>query len=558
MRSCCWKSFIPVVVLVVLSACERSTEVLADRRLGAGTAASAVRSGVRAVRTLDDDYADLGGEIPGFAGMYFDSTGTLVVALREMRVLPSAREAMLRFLAGKGRTRSEAARRFENAVSRMRATPARFEFRELLAWYRQQVIPAVHAVGGVSLTGIDHRSNRIVVGVGDEERLSVMSERLARLPIPRSAVAVIHWGRIEETAAIVDTALTQDFRPVVPGGVQIARLDGNQQRGCTLGYNLVNWLTSATVDTLRYFVTAAHCTPNQGTLDQTSWFGQSDAYDDGGTEVLDPSYFTGTGCPSGRICYFADAALYRFQSASLAEQAKIAATPLTSVQVNGRYTVDNVVAPSTGQIVHLVGAISGRRYGEVMFPCADIHYAGGDNRTYLCQGVADYWSNIGDSGGPLIELHSGGGAWAVGITFARKLYMGVPVQGYFSPWYQIQNTFYVSSGNTLLLDPTNASSAPEAPPTPSPSTYNANISGATTVAPGMTCHWYGSSNIEDASYEWTVNETTVIGTGLDVYYEAPSSTFTLRFTAWNTSQGALASKAITVTVSSGAPQCYDQ
>jgi hypothetical protein len=50
--------------------------------------------------TIDDRFAALAREVPGFGGMYYDSTGTLNVLLRDSRRVEAARTPVAAFLRG--------------------------------------------------------------------------------------------------------------------------------------------------------------------------------------------------------------------------------------------------------------------------------------------------------------------------------------------------------------------------------------------------------------------------------------------------------------------------
>ena len=463
-------------------------------------------------------------------------------------------------MIGLGSRKSAAVSARATALARAaRVKPAAFTFRELHAWHKTHIARLVERNGAISLTAIDHRNNRVVIGVSHRSAMPAVRELIATLPVPRKAVEVIVVGDIRSTS---DTTLVDELRPVVPGGVQIAR---SVTDGCTLGFNVVRWLTQTTLDTARYFFTAGHCSNGEGQTEST-YFGQSEYYDNGGTEVLEAAAFnsnSNSACPVNRTRYHVDANVVRYQSASMAEHGYVAATPLASITINGRYLIDDVVAPTTGYTVNMIGSKTGRRSGQVEFPCANVHYPNGP-KTVLCAAVATYYSEDGDSGGPVIEPHGSGTAWAVGIHFARgkvapqTWYWIAQNFSFFSPMYRVQAAMYDANG--WVLDPTTASASPS--PSSISYTYQdyANISGTDIMGPDMTCHWYGGTNIDSPTYEWMVNGTYA-GSNADLYFAAPSSpvpnTLIVRLNVWNSS-GAFATITREVAVASGTPQCYDQ
>jgi hypothetical protein len=514
----------------------------------------------RSLKTLDDQYADLGGEIPGFGGMYHERDGTLTVLLTNPQSYDAARARIASFMSRGMRPTQENLDRVSGAVTRSVAKQARHEFRSLLAWSRTHVEPAVLGMDGVILTAIDHANNRIVVGVESADRMALTRETVDRLPIPRSSYGVVLIGQIRETA---DTNLYDAFRPVVPAGVRIERSLSQQLHQCSLGFNFVRWIDATTMDESRFFATAGHCSPTHGVLENTTHFGQP-AHSDGvgGLEVIDPHWFIkaqNPQCPDSRRCWYADAALYRYNGSEYAEQGKVAwTTSLGSWVVSGRMTITSTASPTQNQLIYMVGPSSGRQVGYVSYPCANIKFPAPSDKAYVCVGVADYFNLDGDSGSPVVEGFGDGTAWAVGINFARgeTSFPGNPTYSFFGHIHSVLNTFYETAGYNL--DPTtNTVLAPIPPSSPAFSAYYATISGTTTMGTSMTCHWYGGTTIENPSYQWIVNGT-VIGTSSDVYYTSGSSSFTLELHVTDSGTGAFAYKSLDITVSQGTPQCYDQ
>lgn len=84
----------------------------------------------------------------------------------------------------------------------------------------------------------------------------------------------------------------------------------------------------------------------------------------------------------------------------------------------------------------------------------------------------------------------------------------------------------------------------------------ATIVGPSEMRPSDTCHWYASTNVSGAVYQWSVNGITV-GSSADLYYSTASN-FTLDLLVWNSSSGAGAEDSRSITVSSTSAQCFDQ
>lgn len=126
------------------------------------------------LRTIDDDFAALAEEVPGFGGMYFDTDGVLTIQLVNPEALAFARPKVVALLErgirwGPGRTNQRAA-----VAREMRTVRARFDYRQLVSLYRTEVVPLMGTTEGITMTDIDERQNRIVVGVKDADRKSVV------------------------------------------------------------------------------------------------------------------------------------------------------------------------------------------------------------------------------------------------------------------------------------------------------------------------------------------------------------------------------------------------
>lgn len=506
--------------------------------------------------TLDDRFEALGREIPGFGGIYYDSSGRLNVLLRDSRHLEVARTKVATFLRLNSRSRVPSLR-VDAVAGGLRSNPARYEFRVLLAWYRTFLIPATSENRGVVMSAIDHRANRIVIGVASQDLVDPILTTLSRLPVPRAAYEVAVFGAGKETVAFADTSVNEEFRPSIPGGVQIARsLTSTTEYVCSIGFNLKNWLNSSTTDTSQYFVTAAHCTSNVGSVN-SDYMGQSDHFDPGGTEIIDPPFFTHTesaNCPESAVCFLSDAAVFRYSNPAYSQQGKIA-WPSTnnSLVVGGRLEVDGMADPVQGEPVYKVGRSTGRTFGNIEYPCVLLTKT--DGRKFICQGLANYYSDEGDSGGPVFRLTSSTTATALGTTYYRYV-TGLPWNqvwhGVFSPIGSIANYSYYPGGG-YIFDPSLGTSAPFVPNPPSPPSYFASISGPDVVGPSMFCTWYSGTNVEDPSYEWFADGVSV-GTDPSLV-RVSSSGFLLELHVWNPVTGADRWDSMEITVDENAPSC---
>jgi hypothetical protein len=264
-------------------------------------------------------------------------------------------------------------------------------------------------------TDIDEVRNRIVVGVVGAPSLRPVITSLAQeLGVPAEALIIE-----EDEQSIVGQQTLLDYLRPVPGGVRIGTA---QDIYCTLGVNMqvLNYATWS-FDGYRYFVSNSHCTPTFGSVDLFSVSqGYSNSYI--GAEYLDPPLFQGhSGCPSGRYCRFSDIAVFRYTLPNDSVMLPwIARTP-----GQGNLTISNYVSDKTGRA-------SGITTGNVTAKCQNRRQSNPDEtdafRTMLCQGLAAYWAQGGDSGAPVFTLQSGEYRH-VGIHWGHT-----GTLGNFSPW----------------------------------------------------------------------------------------------------------------------------
>ena len=290
---------LPLTVAIVLAGCQEPFQAppsfLAERP-PLGSAAGA------RVPTIDDQFAALTSAIPGFGGLFYDSSHRLTVYLKRPETLPAVRPQLQQFLASIRSADPARLAQVPQEVAAARALPARYDFAELDTWYRRQIVPFIGGLDGVTMTDIDERVNQITVGVRDAAAKAQVEGKLEGLSVPADAVRVIEFppvyvlraraansrvrcrdmprrhlkrrtgdGRIgrpptvEDPAPhrfVTDPSLTDWVRPV-PGGMEIENGDSLFQ--CTLAYNLV--LQGDPYN--RYFLTNSHCSDVFGSVTQT-------------------------------------------------------------------------------------------------------------------------------------------------------------------------------------------------------------------------------------------------------------------------------------------------
>jgi hypothetical protein len=243
-----------------------------------------------------------------------------------------------------------------------------------------------------------------------------------RVGVPSAAVV------IEEVEPVRFAAtLQQRVRPVV-GALQI-NFPGFL---CTLGFN-------ATRSGQRSFITNSHCTNVQGGNEGTPYWQptQGVAPAQIATEVADPAYTTGGGCPAGRRCRRSDASRARYASGTTSTLGRIARTNAAnsgSLTITGNFSITAEGSASVGQAVHKIGRTTGWTRGSVSNTCVDVN-VGGTNITQLCQTFVPAGVGGGDSGSPVFRRLSGNNVRLVGILWGGSVNGGIYV---FSPISNIE------------------------------------------------------------------------------------------------------------------------
>ena len=321
---------------------------------------------------------------------------------------------------------------------------ADFDFRQLHDWYRGQVSPVVWGAG-VTMTDIDERRNRIVIGVAESERIPEVRARLLAAGVPEGVWEVVVSPPIRAVPPIVQATSGEcdpeiaieecDDEPTPPGwwslrekvrgargGLQITNISSTAL--CSIGFNLVLDPPGAGSDPARYFVTASHCTNISGVLSGVG-MGQAGQADFLGTEILDPPYTSVAPlCPSGFLCRYSDAALFEYGTPSEASGASIAwPTSLGGLIFSSSHQVTQLEAfPLLGMELQKVGRTTGRSAGQVTQTCVDVAPSGPtypSGAMLLCQGLAAASAASGDSGGPVVRVLPSGALSAVGVLWGE-------------------------------------------------------------------------------------------------------------------------------------------
>ena len=319
--------------------------------------------------------------VRGFGGFFFDAQGRPTVYLKQAAERSNAERALAPFFRAQGRSSSS-----------VQVRRGDFDWVQLERWFAQASAEVLGQSGAVFVDA-DEASNRVRIGVerGANGRARSL---IARLGIPADAVIV------EETEPITFAAtLRQRVRPVV-GGLQI-NFPGFL---CTLGFNAVRSGQNS-------FITNSHCTNTQGGTEGTRYWQPLESVDPVriGTEVADPVYFRGNGCPAGRRCRFSDASRAAYAANiqfTLGSLAKTTGPNNGSITINGRFNITGEGSAAVGQTVSKVGRTTGWTRGAVTNTCVNTGVSG-SNIVQLCQTFVSAGVGGGDSGSPVFRGTSG-------------------------------------------------------------------------------------------------------------------------------------------------------
>jgi len=294
------------------------------------------------------------------------------------------------------------------AVAFIAKTPAlEAQGRPDLEALHQRLLP-LFETNGVVFTDADETRGRLVVGVLDRRSEGQVRGRLRALGVDSQDVDVV------ETEPIIALATLRDRAPDIVGGLQIRF----SQYLCSLGF-------PAFRNGVRGFVTASHCSDNQGAVDGTTYYQPLDQVgsDFIGTEIADPPYVRGgRNCPKGKKCRQSDANFSRegLRAVTVGQIAQTIA--LGSLEINPNnptYTITGKGVAGVGATANKVGRTTGWTRGTVSNTCVNTGVSG-STIVLLCQTFVTASGVIvqgGDSGSPVFATGSGnnvtllGGLW---------------------------------------------------------------------------------------------------------------------------------------------------
>ena len=275
----------------------------------------------------------------------------------------------------------------------------------------QRLMP-IFDMAGVVFTDADEKTGRLVVGVLDRDVEGLVRARFAVLGVRSLDVDVVETEPIFQVDSLRDS-----FRPA-PAGVQIRY----SNYVCSLGYNAKRNVGNSTVNG---FVTASHCSTNQGAVDGTKYYQPLNQVDGEllGTETVDPAYKRKiAGCPPGRVCRSSDSNFVALASGVPFVLGSIAQTNAPnngSLDVVGSFsiTADGDISTAEGDTINKVGRTTGWGQGTLTRKCVNTGVSG-SNIVLLCQNFVENANaqivQGGDSGSPVFKITSGNSVTLVG------------------------------------------------------------------------------------------------------------------------------------------------
>lgn len=336
-----------------------------------------------APQTIDERFAQMAQNVPGFGGMFLDEHGKVNIYLTDQTRVAAAQAEIISV--------------FGNSVPQgdVRVLQGDYDYVQLKHWGDRML--ALFDIPGVILTDIDETKNRLTVGVDDLGIADQVAQALARLGIPSLAVNIV------KTEPIVPLTTLQDrVRPIL-AGLQI-NFPGFL---CTLGFNAVRQGVNG-------FVTASHCTTTQGGVESTLYWQPLQSVDPVqiGTETVDPLYLSST-CPSGlrgKLCRYSDSSFAAYSSDpsvtyTLGSIEKTDSVNTGSLTIAGSFRVTAKAASNAlvGDTLNKVGRTTGWSQGQVVASCANVGVQG-SRIVQLCQDEVSATVGAGDSGSDVFKI----------------------------------------------------------------------------------------------------------------------------------------------------------
>jgi len=133
--------------------------------------------------THDDLLIQVNERVPGFGGMFIDSSGQLAIYLLDPAELPAARSAIEHVFGPSS-----------IPPAGVRALQGQYSISQLKQWFDQA--NTLLERRGVVMIDIDEGKNRLLVGVEDASTIRQVEQKLRRLGVPRASVNIEVTGPI--------------------------------------------------------------------------------------------------------------------------------------------------------------------------------------------------------------------------------------------------------------------------------------------------------------------------------------------------------------------------
>lgn len=402
-----------LIAPLLIIAC-RDASVSAPTESGAALRRSAALQAIRVNparrQSIDEVFAEIEVQAPGFAGFTLEGGRVIVRATSE----------------------ADAERLTEVVHARLQGSPllrdgtvairrVSFSFLQLSEW--RDLLTGFPAAGLVS-SDVDEATNRVSIHVVTEGHAEMVRTWLEARGVPSRAVSVSVRSR-----TVPATTLRDYVRPVI-GGLAIEQ----GALACTMGF----WVRLAEAGD--YFVTNSHCTTTRYGLDGNFYERQPTWYPDAtfgqiGYEYRDPNlYWDYPNCDDFTYCRYSDASIFRYTIANF-DRSLIGRTDTLSIvpgtlggvtlsqpyfDVTGEVPFSNLVV---GQGLNKVGSTTGWSAGAISATCVREYQISPVNHYLDCQYEASLTVGSGDSGSPIFQYYGGATGYSVflaGMIWGRS------------------------------------------------------------------------------------------------------------------------------------------
>lgn len=339
-------------------------------------------------------YEDVAGEVPGYAGHWYDAEGNLVIAL----VDPAQATAARRIIDAQPQPQLAVG---ERRTGSTRIISATHSFATLRNWRNASTFGLL-GVTGVVAVDLDEQRNAVTVWLTSASARPAAEAELRRVGVPLAGTIIEVIG-----TPVAYQTLQNMFRPL-QAGYQIQRSGGST---CTLGVPTTAGPTG--------YITNSHCTPvywgNSGTAFYQHIVGAPWLI---GSESSDPA---GWAC-APNVCRWSDAARVTL-AAGVPWTNQVARTAGAGSIVTGGIAAYGTAAPQwwpiLGQAVSKVGRTTGQSFGTVTHSCLNLiaPAPAPAGRAVLCQYLATTTAGPGDSGSPVFRVLPGNQAQVTGLLW---------------------------------------------------------------------------------------------------------------------------------------------